>query len=124
MAVNENTITLTVRPTSEGQPASFAFDPPGFVDADGNVKTGGAGADNVGLLLTASGRRLRATLSGTIASQSRLVRYTRRVEDPQLLGGYVLKQVLEWRGIKVSGEVKLSADAKLPMLAQIGRAHV
>jgi serine-type D-Ala-D-Ala carboxypeptidase/endopeptidase (penicillin-binding protein 4) len=117
VAINENTITLTVRPTSEGQPASFAFDPPGFVDADGNVKTVGAGADNVGLLLTASGRRLSATLSGSIALQSKLVRYTRRVDDPQLLGGYVLKQVLEWRGIKVSGEVKLAAGGKAPMLA-------
>ena len=64
VAVNENTVTLRVRPTQDGQNAIAFFDPPGFVDVEGSVKTRGAGADTVGLALTANGKRLSAKLSG------------------------------------------------------------
>ncbi len=106
VAVNENTITLHVRPTSEGQNAVVSFDPPGFVDAEGAVKTKGEGADTVGLALSANGKRLSAKLSGAVAEDAKLLHYVRRVEDPTLLAGYALKAVLEDRGIKVTGEVK------------------
>jgi serine-type D-Ala-D-Ala carboxypeptidase/endopeptidase (penicillin-binding protein 4) len=105
VALNENTVTLTVRPTSPGSPALVAFDPPGFVDVTGEVKTGD-GADTVGLELSGSGRRLAAKVSGAVGGASRLVRYTRRVDDPTLLAGYALRAVLEESGITVSGEVK------------------
>jgi D-alanyl-D-alanine carboxypeptidase/D-alanyl-D-alanine-endopeptidase (penicillin-binding protein 4) len=111
LALNENTVTLSVRPSQPGAPALVAFDPPGFVDVTGEVKTGEAGADTVGLELSGNGRRLAAKLSGAVGSGSRLVRYTRRVEDPTLLGGYALRAVLEESGITVSGEVKPGAHA-------------
>jgi D-alanyl-D-alanine carboxypeptidase/D-alanyl-D-alanine-endopeptidase (penicillin-binding protein 4) len=115
VAVNENTITMTVRPNAAGSNASVSFDPPGFVDVEGNVKTSDSGADTVGLELTKTGeggRRLAAKISGAVASDSRLVRYTKRVEDPQLLAGYALKAILEESGLKVSGDVKLGATGK------------
>jgi len=118
VSVNENTVTMTVRPGAEGSPAHVTFDPPGFVDVDGTVSTSEAGADNVVLTLTPSGRRLSAKVSGSIASGSKLVRYTRRVEDPQLLAGYALKAVLEEVGVKVSGEVKLGSREKGVVLAR------
>src|SRR5262249_51987661 len=40
IALNSNTVTLTIRPTTSGQPAIALFDPPGFVDVEGSVKTG------------------------------------------------------------------------------------
>lgn len=106
LAVNENTVTLAVRPTSAGQPASSAFDPPGFVDVDGAVKTSEPGADTVGLALAPAGKRLSAKLSGNIGEDAKLVRYTRRVDDPSLLGGYVLRALLEQANIKVTGDVQ------------------
>jgi D-alanyl-D-alanine carboxypeptidase/D-alanyl-D-alanine-endopeptidase (penicillin-binding protein 4) len=106
LALNENTVTLSVRPTSPGAPALVAFDPPGFVDVTGEVKTGEGGADTVGLELSGNGRRLAAKVSGAVGSGSHLVRYVRRVDDPTLLGGYALKAVLEESGIPVSGDVK------------------
>jgi serine-type D-Ala-D-Ala carboxypeptidase/endopeptidase (penicillin-binding protein 4) len=48
-------------------------------------------------------------VSGAVSADSRIVRYTRRAEDPRLLAGYALKAVLERDGINVSGEVKLGA---------------
>jgi D-alanyl-D-alanine carboxypeptidase/D-alanyl-D-alanine-endopeptidase (penicillin-binding protein 4) len=111
VAVNENTVTLTLRPTAPGEKAIAVFDPPGFVDVEGTVKTVESGADTVGLDLKAGegGRRLSAKISGAIAADSRLVRYTRRVDDPQLLAGYALRAILEESGLKVSGDVKLLA---------------
>lgn len=112
VALNGNTITLTIRPTQVGSPAIAAFDPPGFVDVDGTVKTGEEGADTVGLALSPNGKRLSAKLSGAVGEESKLVRYTRRVDDPQLLAGYALKAILEDNGLKVGGDVKLGAGPK------------
>jgi D-alanyl-D-alanine carboxypeptidase/D-alanyl-D-alanine-endopeptidase (penicillin-binding protein 4) len=106
LAVNENTVTLFVRPTQPDENANAWFDPPGFVDVDGNVKTGDEGADSVVLALTPNGKRLSAKLSGTVGSDARLVRYTRRVDDPTLLAGYVIKSLLDRADVKVMGEVK------------------
>jgi len=112
VALNGNTITLAVRPTSPGGRAISAFDPPGFVDVDGTVKTSDEGADTVGLELTPNGKRLAAKVSGNVGAEAKLVRYTRRVEDPQLLAGYALKAILEENGLKVHGEVKLGTGGK------------
>lgn len=107
VAINENTVTMAVRPTQAGSPANVTFDPPGFVEVTGTVNTGEEGADTVVLALSPAGRRLSAKVAGAVGSGAKLVRYTRRVDDPQLLAGYALKAVLEESGIKVSGEVKL-----------------
>lgn len=116
VAVNENTVTLTVRPSNGEGAASFSFDPPGFVDVEGSIKTVDSGADTVGLLLVPAGKRLKATVSGAISQDSKVARYTRRVDDPQLLAGFVLKHTLEAQGIKVAGEVKLGSGSKGNML--------
>ncbi len=118
VALNENTVTLTVRPTQIGAAAIAAFDPPGFVEFDGEVKTAESGADTVGLALSPSGSRLSAKLSGAVSEDSRLVRYARRVEDPTLLAGYALRALLEEAQIKVSGEVKTGSLKKPSVLAR------
>ncbi|MDP9149624.1 MAG: D-alanyl-D-alanine carboxypeptidase/D-alanyl-D-alanine-endopeptidase [Myxococcota bacterium] len=108
LAVDENCITLSIRPSSRGAPARVLFEPPGFVDVEGTVGTGEDGvADNVELGLSGVGGRMAAKLSGTVAADSRIVRYTRRAEDPRLLAGYALKALLEKGDVKVSGDVKL-----------------
>ena len=115
VAVHENTVVMTVRPQSAGSSASVSFDPPGFIDVEGTVKTSDSGADTVGLELSKSGdggRRMAAKVSGAVSADSRIVRYTKRVDDPQLLAGYALKAILEENGIKMSGDVKLGAAGK------------
>lgn len=112
VALNGNTVTLSIRPTTTGQSAVAAFDPPGFVDVDGSVKTGDDGADTVVLDLSPNGKRLSAKLAGTVGADAKLVRYTRRVDDPRLLAGYALKAILEEQGVKVGGDVKLGTGEK------------
>ncbi len=109
VALDENCVTMTVRPSSGGQ-ARVEFEPPGFVDVDGTIRTSSSGgADTVELALSANGGRLSAQVSGAISSDSKLVRYTRRADDPRLLAGYALQALLEKSGVKVSGAVKLGA---------------
>jgi D-alanyl-D-alanine carboxypeptidase/D-alanyl-D-alanine-endopeptidase (penicillin-binding protein 4) len=50
---------------------------------------------------------MAAKLSGAVSADSRVVRYTRRADDPRLLAGYALKALFERAGVKVSGDVKL-----------------
>lgn len=118
VALNGNTVTLAIRPTSVGQSAVSWFDPPGFVDVDGAVKTGEDGADAVVLALSPNGKRLSAKLSGAVGADAKLVRYTRRVDDPRLLAGYALKAILEEQGVKVGGDVKLGSGEKGSVLAR------
>lgn len=116
IAVNENTLTLTARPGNAGGNAIFAFEPPGFVDVEGTIRTGeSGGTDSVGLTLEGNGLRMHAKVSGAVSSP--IVRYARRVEDPRLLAGYVLKWALEQFSIKVGGEVKLGNLSDAPQLA-------
>ncbi len=113
VALNGNTVTLTVRPQATGSNAVAFFDPPGFVDVEGTIKTSDSGADAVGLELSKTGeggRRLAAKISGAVSVDSRLVRYTKRVEDPQLLAGYALRAIMEESGVKMTGDVKLSGN--------------
>jgi D-alanyl-D-alanine carboxypeptidase/D-alanyl-D-alanine-endopeptidase (penicillin-binding protein 4) len=108
VALDENCITMTVRPGAVGNAARVEFSPPGFVDSEGSIRTAeGGGADTVDLTLSGNGSRMSAKVSGAIAGDSRVVRYTRRAEDPRLLAGYALKALLEKSGVEVKGEVKL-----------------
>ena len=111
VALNGNTVTLAIRPTTPEQSATSWFDPPGFVDVDGAVKTGEDGADSVILALSPNGKRLSAKLAGTVGADAKLVRYTRRVDDPRLLAGYALKAILDEQGMKVAGDVKLGSGS-------------
>jgi len=125
VALNGNTVTLTIRPQAVGAPAVAFFEPPGFVDVEGTVKTSDSGADTVALELSKSGeggRRLAAKISGAVAVDSKLVRYTKRVDDPQLLAGYALRAIMEESGVKVAGDVKLGAkDMKESKASVIAR---
>jgi len=108
VALDENCLEMTVRPSSPGGAAHVDFQPPGFVDVEGGIRTAtSGGADTVELTLSGNGARMSATVAGAIAADSRLVRYTRRVEDPRLLAGYALKALLEKADVKAPGEVKL-----------------
>lgn len=110
VALDENTVTLTVRPSASGGAARVEFEPPGFVDVDGSIRTAPEGsADTVELALSPNGGRMGAKVTGAVAADSRLVRYTRRADDPRLLAGYALKDILEKSGLKVAGGVKLGS---------------
>jgi serine-type D-Ala-D-Ala carboxypeptidase/endopeptidase (penicillin-binding protein 4) len=108
VALDENCVDIIVHPTAVGAPALIDIDPPGFVDVEGTVRTGRPGtADDVRVELAAApNQRMTAVVSGSVSADSRVVRYTRRAEDPRLLAGYAFKALLDASGIRVSGGVK------------------
>jgi D-alanyl-D-alanine carboxypeptidase/D-alanyl-D-alanine-endopeptidase (penicillin-binding protein 4) len=107
IALDENTLTMNVRPGAVEAAAIVSFEPPGFVDIDGEVKTTAAGTpQNVRLELSANGYRMSAHVSGTIGAQERAMEFTRRVDNPALLAGYALKALFVASGIAVNGAVK------------------
>jgi D-alanyl-D-alanine carboxypeptidase/D-alanyl-D-alanine-endopeptidase (penicillin-binding protein 4) len=119
VAVDENCVTLTVRPGPLGGAAHLEFDPPGSVDVEGAVRTADAGsADNVELVLGGNGARMNARVSGAVGVDSGVVRYTRRSDDPRLLPGYALKVLLEKEDIRGSREVKLGGALRGRTLAR------
>jgi D-alanyl-D-alanine carboxypeptidase/D-alanyl-D-alanine-endopeptidase (penicillin-binding protein 4) len=118
LALNENTVTMTVRPTTADAPAIVTFDPPGFVDVDGTVKTASDGhPESVRLELASNGFRLAAKIGGAVAEKDRPMSFTRRVDNPTLLAGYALRALLVASGIAVAGDVKPGGEAVKTLLA-------
>ncbi|HKQ69002.1 MAG TPA: D-alanyl-D-alanine carboxypeptidase/D-alanyl-D-alanine-endopeptidase [Polyangiaceae bacterium] len=118
VALNENTVTMTVRPTAADSPAQVSFDPPGFVDAEGTVKTAAEGhAESVRLELVPNNYRMIAHIGGSIPEKERSVGFTRRVDNPSLLAGYALKALLTASGIAAPGEVKPGGEQVKTLLA-------
>lgn len=119
LSLNENTVTMLVRPATKGASALVSFDPPGYVDVEGAVKTVEEGAaQNVGLQLTPAGARLSAKVSGGVPEGARPLRFTKRADSPALLGGYALKALLAQAGVTVGGDVKPAGDARGRALAE------
>ncbi|MEP7052921.1 MAG: D-alanyl-D-alanine carboxypeptidase/D-alanyl-D-alanine-endopeptidase [Pseudomonadota bacterium] len=122
LSLDRNVTTLNVAPTELGLPAKVWFDPEGFVDVTGSVRTdalrdartaeNAEHSQNVKLTLKESGTRLAALVAGTIAPGSPAFHWSRRVEDPMLLAGYGFKNALEAEGIQVSGKIAVGGEAE------------
>lgn len=108
VALAGNTITVEVRPGSEGQSARIDVVPAGVVRVEGRVKTVAAGeSETVQLGMKVEGEVVVANLGGNIPADSRTVRVVRRVADPRRLAGAALVEICRQIGIEVTGEVKL-----------------
>lgn len=119
VALNSNTIAMNVQAGGAGEAAKVFFDPPGFVDIDGTIRTIDAGKpQNVILSLAGSGKRLSAKIGGHVPASAQSMRFVKRVEDPSLLAGYALKALLTQAGIQVKGDVKAGSGNPRSLLAQ------
>ncbi len=120
VSLDENSVTLTVVPGRAGEPAAAWFDPPGFVDVHGAVTTrANAPNDAVRLSLFPDRARLRAELGGSIGEGTPRVRFSKRVEDPRLFGGYALAEILRLSGVEVTGGVDLGGESAHARLAYV-----
>lgn len=118
VALDGNTVTLSVRPNSKGKDATVRVDPPGFVDIVGTVKTTQkTDPEKLTLDLVQKGDRLEARVGGHVPEGSRVMRVRRRLDDPRLAPGHALRAVLESAGIKVEGPVKLGGAKEKRLLA-------
>jgi D-alanyl-D-alanine carboxypeptidase/D-alanyl-D-alanine-endopeptidase (penicillin-binding protein 4) len=127
VSLDRNVTTLNVAPTELGQPAKVWFDPEGFVDVTGEVRTLALRdtrrgeklerAQNVKLTLKESGTRLSALVAGGIQPNSPAFHWSRRVEDPSLLAGYGLRAALEAEGVHVTGKIAVGGENERAELA-------
>jgi D-alanyl-D-alanine carboxypeptidase/D-alanyl-D-alanine-endopeptidase (penicillin-binding protein 4) len=118
VALDGNTVTLSVRPAAKGKDAAVRVDPPGFLEVVGAVRTSAKGdPEKVTLTLEPKGERLVARMGGHLPEGSRVVRIRRRVEDPRLVPGHALRGILESAGIAVEGPVQLGGAKEKRMLA-------
>ena len=118
VSLDRNTVTMKVYPTSDGDRAAVAFEPPGCVDVVGTIKTERkGGANDVALTLGPNGPRLTARVGGAIAAGDDRVVITKRLDDPSLCAGFALKAILAELGVSVSGGVKAGGEGQHDALA-------
>ncbi len=111
VSLDRNSTTLHVFPTQPGQLARVEFEPPGYVSVQGNVRTEkGKKRDHVGLTLKPHGLLLGAQVSGGVPEGPTVVHITRRIENPEIYAGLVLKRILTTLGVVVQGEVKRGGE--------------
>jgi D-alanyl-D-alanine carboxypeptidase/D-alanyl-D-alanine-endopeptidase (penicillin-binding protein 4) len=111
VAVERNTISMHVLPRHAGQPARVWFHPPALVQRAGEVKTTPRGTgQKLTLSVSARGSTLLARVGGRIAEGSPEQRFARRVEDPRLLPGLILRYELKIRGVKVTERPELGGE--------------
>jgi len=118
VSLNRNVATLNVAPTEAGQPARVWFEPEGFVDISGTVRTEKMErTQNVKLTLKESGSRLSALVAGSIQPNAPIFHWSRRVEDPNLLAGYGLRGALDAEGIQITGKIAVGGETEQSELA-------
>ena len=111
VSLDRNSTTLHVFPTKPGQLARVEFEPPGYVSVQGEVRTEkGKKRDHVGLTLKPNGLLLGAQVSGDIPDGDQVVHLTRRIDNPEIYAGVVLKRVLTTLGVDVQGEAKRGGE--------------
>ncbi len=124
VSLEENTVTLNVLPGKAGEPARFWFEPPGAVLSTGSIETRAKGAsDGVTWKLAAeapgSALHLSSTVGGGLGEGLGRQRYPRRLDDPRLVPGFALKELLGELGVTVEGEVRLGKTEAKTQLAYL-----
>ena len=111
VSLERNTTTLHVFPTEVGQPARVEFEPPGYVSVQGEVLTEKAKTrEHVGLTLKPRGLLLSAQVSGGIPLGKQTLSATKRIDNPEIYAGVVLKRLLVTLGVEVQGEVRRGGE--------------
>jgi D-alanyl-D-alanine carboxypeptidase/D-alanyl-D-alanine-endopeptidase (penicillin-binding protein 4) len=102
LAVNDNAVTITVRPGARaGDLARLEIDPPfEYFQIDNRVSTGNAGSS---LRATRVPGTRQVMLAGTIGIRAAALRETIAVDDPALFAAHALYDALLRRGVAVRG---------------------
>jgi D-alanyl-D-alanine carboxypeptidase/D-alanyl-D-alanine-endopeptidase (penicillin-binding protein 4) len=105
-SINANTLRIAVYPgEGPGAAALVSVFPMGYVDITNEAVTVPKGKSDIKIATSVSGSRMKVRVWGSVASGKGGV-FRRRAEDPAMLSGYGLAQVLRERGIEFKGVVK------------------
>jgi len=123
VSLNENTVTIWLRPTKEGKNAEVRVNPPGFVDVVGTIDTEKKGTEeDVSCDMSVSGDHLQANVKGKVPEDVRLIPIVRRVDDPRKFAGFALRAVLKEQGVKVGESIEIGGGSeKMPLVVHNSR---
>jgi D-alanyl-D-alanine carboxypeptidase/D-alanyl-D-alanine-endopeptidase (penicillin-binding protein 4) len=107
VSVDGNALTLHVAPALEGEAARAWVSPVGVATIDGQIQSGASrGPQNVRLSVTEERDLPSAHVGGVIPSGHAEQTFSRRLPNPELAAGHVLRQLLLERGIACPGRVQ------------------
>ncbi|MCK9523996.1 MAG: D-alanyl-D-alanine carboxypeptidase/D-alanyl-D-alanine-endopeptidase [Proteobacteria bacterium] len=121
VSLNRNAIEILIRPAPSAMTrAIVTLDPPGYAVLANDTITVGQGAHDPRISALPFENRTRIRVWGQIPQGSRPVRYYRRIDNPSLLTGHALMDILKQLGITTSGTVQLG---KVPPGAPLLASH-
>ncbi len=110
VSIDENVLTVRVRPGAIGGPAIVSAEPRGFVEVEGAPLTSSGATPSVDIeVTTLPDGRARARVTGTFPASTRSAAYRRRLEQPSLAAGWAMRSALEDLGVRVTGTVRVGA---------------
>lgn len=106
LTMDDNELVLTVAPGAPGAPGEPAIiGAPGFYTIENAVRTVPGSENAIGVMRMPNSDRL--VLSGTIGTQAKPETLRLGIDDPARWAAWRLQQMLEARGVRVSGEVQV-----------------
>lgn len=118
-AVDGNRLSLHVTPGAVGSAAHLYVEPLGAVELSGtiaSVENPAVGHAHVQFSVVPATPRPRVKVGGEIDISESTLTLQRRVDDPRLIAGYVLREALRIRGIEVGETVVLGTVEDTPPL--------
>lgn len=118
VSLDENVLTVRVRPGAAGGAAAVTVDPPGYAELDATVTTSAGATPSLTIDATPlpDGRE-RVRVSGAVPTSAPVAAYRRRLSNPSLAAGLAMRAALERLGVRVAGVVRVGAAAASPALA-------
>jgi len=122
VSINGNTLRIRVIPgAAVGSPAVVSVFPEGYVELTGKAVTAKPGKHDIKISTCSSGEKMKVKVWGSVSINYRGGAFYRRAEDPTMLAGYSLRQLLSEKGIKVKGDIK---KGKVPSAASLMARHI
>lgn len=122
VSVNANTIRIRVAPgPAPGSAASVSVFPEGYAELENKLVTSKSGKQEIKISSSPAGDVMKIKVWGTVSAGYRGGVFERRAEDPVLLTGHGLRQVLLEKGIEVKGAIR---QGTVPSKAGLLARHV
>lgn len=122
VSVAGNTVSLHVLGTESG-PAQTWLSPPGLASITGEVASGPRRPQNVRYSVRPRGTEFDVLVGGSVPSGKGELSFARRIENPELAPGRVLRALLADHGITLTGAVRAGgAEIQAERVAQPSRS--
>lgn len=118
VSLDRNTVAFDVTPRGIGEIAKIRAFPAGFIELRGEVRGSPKGrAETLAVALGPRADGLVATFSGTLPVGPEPRHLVKRVDDPRLLAGFALRELLRELGVEAPEQVELGGRSAKSLLA-------